>query len=111
MKKRYVIVASAFDRRGNLIASATNSYKDSNSLMRYYANKLGMSEKVFNHAEVACLAKTLKVRKEVYRMTVVRLDSFGNMKNCEPCVICKAAVKDFNVKEVYFSTEKGMKKL
>lgn len=111
-KKRYVIVASAYDKRDRLIYSCTNSYNDSSSLMRYYANKMGQSKKVFNHAEIRCLeVAILKMRKNVDKLLVIRYDSNGSMKDACPCQLCKQAILDFNIKTVLYSTPEGMKEL
>ena len=112
MKKRYVIVASSYDRRGRLIYSCTNSYKDSSALMRYYAMKMGQPKKVYNHSEIRCLeVSILKMRKQVDKLVVIRYDSDGLFKDACPCIICQAAIKDFNIKSVMYSTPEGMKEL
>lgn len=111
-KKRYVIVASSYNKRGRLIYSCTNSYNDSSALMRYYAIRLGQGKKVYNHAEIRCLeVSILKMRKHVDKLLVLRYDSEGNMKDAMPCIICREAIKDFNIRTVLFSTEFGMQKL
>lgn len=112
MKKRYVITASAFDKRGRLICTANNSYNDSSSLMRYYAFKTGNHQKVYNHAEIRCLEiAILKMKQKVARLVVMRWDSFGNLKDSSPCCICREAIKDFKIPEVYYSKEDGIVKL
>ena len=112
MKKRYVIVSSSYDKRGRLIYSCTNSYRDSSALMRFYAVKMGQPKKVYNHSEIRCLeVSILKMRKQVDKLVVIRYDSDGLLKDAQPCIICKAAIKDFNIKMVMYSTEMGMKRL
>lgn len=111
-KKRYCIVASAYDKRGRLIYSCTNSYNDSSALMRYYAMKMGQPKKTYNHAEIRCLeVSILKMRKHVDKLTVLRYSSDGELKDAMPCVICREAIKDFNIKMVMYSTEMGMQRL
>ena len=110
-KKRYEIICSAYDRRGRLICSAVNSYKDSSALMRYYAMKVGKPYCKWNHAEISCLDKAMKLRKVVDKLVIIRYDCFGNLKDCMPCIICRYAIKDFNIKMVMYSTEMGMKRL
>lgn len=111
-KKKYTIVASSYDKRNRLIYSCTNSYTDSSSLMRYYAMKAGHPKKVFNHAEIRCLeVSILKMKKVVDKIVVVRLDSNANMKDAKPCEICTLAIKDFGIKQVFYSTENGMQRL
>lgn len=111
-KKRYVIIASSYDKRGRLIYSCTNSYTDSSSLQRYYAIKAGHPERKFNHAEVRCLEiSILKMKQKVDKLLVVRMDSNGNYKDARPCEVCQLALKDFGIRTVLYSTEQGVIKL
>lgn len=112
MKKRYVIVASSYDKRGRLIYSCTNSYNDSSAFMRYMARKAGESYRVFNHAEARCLeVSILKMKKKVDKLVIVRYDSDGNFKDSKPCKVCSLIIKEFNIKTVLYSTPDGMKEL
>jgi deoxycytidylate deaminase len=112
MKKRYVIIASSYDKRNRLIHSCTNSYTDSSSIMRYYAFKAGYPKRVYNHAEVICLYHSIvRMKQKVDKLLVVRMDSNGNYKDCRPCEVCQLALKDFGIRTVLYSTETGVVKL
>jgi len=110
-KTRYVIHSTCFDKRGRVVSSATNSYVDSVALMRYYAVKSGNPHKVFNHSEIAAIDKALKARKDIHRLVIIRYDSQGRLKDSKPCPVCSYAIEDIGIKEVYYSTPEGMKKL
>lgn len=112
-KKRYVILASSYDKRNRLIYSCTNSYTDSSALMRYYAMKAGKPKSVYNHAEIRCIeVSVLKMKKTIDKLVVVRLDSDASFKDSKPCSICSLAITDFKIKNVFYSTEhNGMQKL
>lgn len=110
-KQRYEIICSAFDKKGRLICSVSNSYTESCSLMRFYAIKTGNLKNPYNHAEIACIDKAIKLRKVIDRLVVIRYDCNGNFKDCKPCKICQAAIQDFNIKSVMYSTSEGMKEL
>lgn len=111
-KKRYVIVASSYDKRGRLIYSCTNSYNDSSALQRYYSLKAGHPHRVYNHAELRCLEiSILKMKQKVDKLLIMRYSSDGSLKNSEPCEVCKLCISDFKIKNVYYSTEEGVKKL
>jgi tRNA(Arg) A34 adenosine deaminase TadA len=111
MSRKYVITATCFDKRGRVLASATNSYKDSSAFMRYWAVKTGYPYKVYNHAELACLQKALKLGKQIDKILVMRYDSQGNLKNAKPCEICMACITDLKIKHVLYSTEDGVVEL
>lgn len=110
-KKRYEIICTAYDKRGRVLCTAVNSYNDSSSLMRYYAMKVGRSYCKWNHAEISCIDKAMKLRKTIDKLVILRYDCYGNMKNSKPCRICMQAIQDFNIKHVLYSTEQGMQKL
>ncbi len=111
MSRKYVITASCFDKRGRVLASATNSYKDSSAFMRYWAVKTGYPYKVYNHAECRAIELSLKTGKVIDKILIMRYDSKGNLKNAKPCEICMACITDLKIKHVLYSTEDGVVEL
>jgi deoxycytidylate deaminase len=109
MKKRYCITSSAYDRKGNLIASRTNSYFKSHPLQKHFASLAGEPYKETLHSEIATLIACRY--KKIDKLVVMRYDSFGNLRNAMPCKTCQAAIKAFGVEMVMYSTEEGMKLL
>ena len=109
MKKRYVITASTFDRKGNLIASRNNSYTKSHPLMKHFGTIAGESYRISLHAEIAAIIASKD--KIIDSLVVTRYDCNGNFKIAKPCKTCQAAIKAYNIPNVYYSTEEGMKKL
>lgn len=108
-KRRYCIVSSAFDSKGRLIATKTNQYNKTHPLQKHFAILAGEPYKEALHSEIACLiaCKNTPVEKVV----VVRYDSFGKLKLAKPCKTCQTALKSYGVKEIYYSTESGIKEL
>lgn len=109
-RKKFELIATAFDKQNRIICSATNSYSDSCSLMRYYAIKTACNQKVFNHAEIACISKAMKMQKKIDKLVILRYDSVGNLKNAHPCRTCASAIADFGIKKVFYSDEGIMKR-
>ena len=75
--------------------------------MRYYAMKVGKFYCKWNHAEIMCISKATKMHKKIDKLVILRYDCYGNLRNAKPCTICSACINDFNIKEVYYSTNEG----
>ena len=107
-RKRYEIIASTFDKKGNLIASGMNSYKKSHPLMQHFSGLAGEHpDKVLTHAELQAMLRSKG--KEVHSILVQRFDAFGNPKMAKPCRTCQKMLEAFEVKVVRYTTEEGVK--
>lgn len=108
-KKRYVIIAKCFDKKGNVLSVGTNNYKKTHPLMQHFGKIAGLPEKEYLHAEIQAL---LRVKdKAVYKLTVERYDSDGNPALAKPCPVCQEAIKAFGVKIVEYTDHNGFKTL
>ena len=100
-RKRYIITAKCFDKKGRLLSIGMNDYKKSHPIQSYYAKLVGLSEKIYLHAEIQALLRAGD--KKVYKIVVERYDYQGKPVNAEPCPICKAAIKAWGVTKVEFT--------
>jgi deoxycytidylate deaminase len=107
-KKRYCIIAKAFDKKGNLIAVGTNSYTKTHPLMLHFGKIAGLPEKTYVHAEVQALIRSRD--KQVYRLLVERYESDGTPALAKPCKVCQEALKAYGVTIVEYTTEDGIVK-
>lgn len=108
-KKRYAITASAFDSRGRLICTRNNNYSKTHPLQKHFAKLSGEIYKEKLHAEIACLIASRDI--PVAKVVIIRYDANGNLKLAAPCKTCQEALKAYGVKEVYYSTDKGIIRL
>ena len=108
-KHRYSIVAHAFDKRGRLIAVATNSYTKTHPLQSYFAEKVGHPDKQFLHAEIACLLRCKS--KAIHSLKVFRYGENGSLLCAKPCAICQEAINAFGIMQVWYSDYGTMVKL
>ena len=106
--KRFVITCTAYDKSGRVICVESNSYKDSCRLMRFFANAVGEHKKVYNHAEIKCIDKAIKLGKIVHSLKVERIEN-GLYQNAKPCKVCTHAIKHFKINKVLYSTPEGFK--
>ena len=100
-KKRYLILAKCYDKKGNLLSAAFNSYTKTHPLQAYFARKVGHDHCTFLHAEIHAI---LKCRgKPIYRITVERYDGSGLPANAKPCSICTEAIRAFGITKVEYT--------
>lgn len=107
-RKKFHITCTAYDKSGRVICIENNSYKDSCRLMRFFAKATGEHKKVYNHAEIKCIDKAIKLGKIVYSLKVERIEN-GLYQNAKPCKICTHAIKHFKINKVVYSTPEGFK--
>ncbi len=107
-RQRFTLVATCFDKKGNVIGTGVNEYHRSHPLMKYFAEKAGESEhKVWKHAELSAVLASGK--KEIDSILVQRFHKNGLMANAKPCKTCQEMLKAFGVKLVKYTHEEGIK--
>ena len=99
--------ALCINSRGHIVASATNSRK-THPQQAEYAKRTGREQKVSLHAEIAAL---IRAREDVEIVIVCRLNKRSELRLSKPCPVCRLALEEAGVKEVWFSTDKGFEKL
>ena len=99
--------AICLDKRGHILSYATNSRK-THPLQAEYAKRIGKIQKVSLHAEIAAL---IRARDDIETVVVARINKRGELRNSRPCPICRLALEEAEVKEIWFSTDKGFEKL
>ena len=99
--------AICLDSRGRIVSHATNSRK-THPLQAEYAKRTGKAQKVSLHAEIAAL---IKAREDIETVVVARINKRGELRNSRPCPICKLALEEADVQDIWFSTDKGFERL
>lgn len=95
----HVVRATIFDKQGRVLVSARNNYFKSHPLQAKFAIKVGQPDRIFLHAELACLTK-LKRKSQAYKIKVERYRKDGTPGNAKPCAICEAAIKSYGIRYV-----------
>lgn len=108
MSRKYHLIATAFDKKGNILGAGINDYHKSHPLMKIYNEKSGdHKEKIFKHAELSALLSA--GNKQVHSMLVQRFNHQGNPVLAKPCMTCECMLKDFGVKMIRYTSEEGIK--
>ena len=98
MKKRFLILAKTYDKKGRMLSSAYNDYKRSHPIQAYFAARVGKPHCIFLHAEIHAILRAKG--KPIHRLTIERYNVKGEAVNASPCPICLEAIKAFSIKIV-----------
>jgi hypothetical protein len=101
MSRKPLIVAHAYDKRGNLIARAANAYKKTHPLQARYAQQAGQPLREYLHAEIACLLRARDI--PVHKITIERYHADGTPALAKPCPVCSLAIADWGVKIIEYT--------
>lgn len=101
MRKKYVIKATTYDKRGRVIAVGYNNYLRTHPKQSEWARLAGHEHKQSLHAEVAAIIRSRS--KDIHKIKVERYDSMGNPKLAAPCPVCQLAIKMAKIKLVEFT--------
>lgn len=99
---KYRVVAICQDSRGRVVSIASNSYKKSHPRQAHFAKLAGFERKIYLHAEVLALLRA--VRKNPYRLYIVRFDRSGQTRMAAPCPVCREAIREAGIKEIEYTT-------
>lgn len=93
-------------RKNKVIVTATNLEKKTHPIQAFLAEKVGLDEKIYLHAEVNALIKS---KEKVDTIVVARIGGHGHdeLRISKPCPICQMALEMNNVNRVIYSTNEG----
>lgn len=91
-------------KKNNIIAEATNLEKKTHPIQARWAQRAGLHEKIYLHAEIAAL---VKCRDDADTIIVARINSEGKLRNAKPCPVCTMALKEAGIHNVHYTTDDG----
>jgi len=98
------LVGAILLNKNRVVTTATNLERKSHPLQAKFAERVGLKEKIFLHAEIAAL---VKCREECDTIIVARVNNQNKLRNSRPCPICSLALKQAGVSKVHYSTNDG----
>jgi tRNA(Arg) A34 adenosine deaminase TadA len=93
------ITAIIYDKRGKVLSIGKNSYVKTHPLQAKYANKVGLPEKQFLHAEIAAIVRCRDLSK-AHKIEVYRIGRNGDLLLAKPCPVCESAIKASGIKHI-----------
>ena len=99
---RKKVGAVLYNSKRRVITTAVNNDYKSHPRQAWWAQRVGLSEKIYLHAEMACL---IKAREDADTIVVVRLGGYDgkSLRQSRPCKICEPALRYAGIKHVYYS--------
>lgn len=105
MTSRQDITATIYNKRGHIISIGKNSYEKTHPYQAFHANKVGLPEKQFCHAEIAAILKCKSLKKQhlAHSIKVTRFTKSGEEAMAKPCPICQSALNEFGIKNIIYT--------
>lgn len=97
---KHFIQAWCYDKKGNLLSTAINSYTKSHPLQAHFANLVGMPQRIYLHAEIAAILKCGD--KKIFSIKIERRNRKGKLLPSKPCPICSKAIEAFEISKIEF---------
>lgn len=94
--------------RNEVIGVGYNRRKTS-PMQAYWAEKAGMPDSIYPHAEISALQKVNHGKKDlmgIAKIFVYRETQLG-IAMARPCPICTLAIKAFGIKNIFYTSEDG----
>jgi tRNA(Arg) A34 adenosine deaminase TadA len=100
--RKYKMCAIIVDKKNNVLSVGFNSYEKSSPLQKKYSEKFGNSHKIYNHAEINAISK-IPYGKTPSAIYVARVNNFGEPRLAKPCSVCRKAIDDLKIENIYFT--------
>ncbi len=97
-------VGAVLLNRSKVVLTATNLEKKSHPVQARFAERVGLGEKIYLHAEIAAL---VKCREECDTIVVARVNPQHKLRMAKPCPICDLALQEAGITKIYYSTDNG----
>lgn len=101
--KKFNIIAKCYDKKGRLLSIAENSYRKTHPYQKRLAQRVGMPQRIYLHAEIRAI---IKAKANIHKIEIIRQGKHSLLK-AKPCPICMEAINEAGIKVIEYSTEKG----
>lgn len=98
------ITAIIYDKKGKVLSVGKNSYIKTHPRQAKHANKVGLPEKIFLHAEVDAIVRCADLSR-AHRILVTRVTRNGEYGNAKPCPVCVSAIEEAGIKVMEWSND------
>jgi tRNA(Arg) A34 adenosine deaminase TadA len=97
-------VGAVLLNKSKVVVSATNLETKSHPIQARFAERVGLHQKIYLHAEISAL---VKCREECDTIIVARVNPQEKLRNSRPCPICELALKEAGITKIHYSTDEG----
>ena len=92
MKIKHELTAIIYDKKGKVLSIGKNSYIKTHPLQARHAERVGLPDKQFLHAEIHAIARCKDLSK-AHKILVTRFGRTGEPLLAKPCPVCQSAIK------------------
>lgn len=96
------LTAVIYDRKGRVLSIGQNSYIKTHPLQAKHANKVGLPDKHYLHAEVHAIVKCKDLSK-AHKIFISRFGKEGQPLLARPCPVCQSAIKAAGIEHVEYT--------
>lgn len=89
---KHELTAIIYDKKGRVLSIGQNSYIKTHPLQAKHAQKVGLPDKQYLHAEVHAIARCKDLTK-AHRILITRFGKNGQPMLAKPCPVCQSAIK------------------
>ena len=89
---KHELTAIIYDKRGRVLSIGQNSYIKTHPLQAKHAEKVGLPEKQYLHAEIHAIARCKDLTK-AHRILITRFGKNGQPMLAKPCPVCQSAIR------------------
>lgn len=97
-------VGAVLLNRNRIVMTATNLEDKSHPIQARFAERVGLNEKIYLHAEIAAL---VKCKEECDTIIVARVNPQNKLRMAKPCPICSLALKEAGISKIHYTTNEG----
>jgi len=91
------------DHHQKVIAQGMNRPTKTHPLQAKYAKKVNKHHRIFLHAEIDALIRSIKSSTSPETLIVVRVRRDGPMGTSKPCAVCQEAIRQSTIQQVVYS--------
>ena len=89
---KHELTAIIYDKRGRVLSIGQNNYIKTHPLQAKHAEKVGLPEKQYLHAEIHAIARCKDLTK-AHRILITRFGKNGQPLLAKPCPVCQSAIQ------------------
>lgn len=102
MSTKQEITAVIYDRKGRVLSIGRNSYVKTHTLQAKHAEKVGLPDKQYLHAEIHAITKCKDLSK-AHKILVTRYGSKGQPLLAKPCPVCQSALDAVGIRFIEYT--------
>jgi tRNA(Arg) A34 adenosine deaminase TadA len=92
--------------KNRVLCTATNLESKTHPIQAKFAERVGLHQKIYLHAEIAAL---IKCKEDADTIVVARLGGHNHdeLRMAKPCPICALALKEAGIGNIHYTTNNG----